>query len=126
MVNRSLKTLALRMDMHMRNAFIVAKYLEAQPEVEKVFHPALKSHPQHEVAMRQSYGHSGVFTFSLKSEAKVETFLKCLRIFLAMESPCGSSMRSIGCEGLIDVTVGLENVEDLVGDVKNALVEMEN
>jgi cystathionine gamma-lyase len=134
MVNRSLKTLALRMDQHMRSAFIVAKYLEGQPEVERVFHPALKSHPQHDIAVRQSYGHSGVFTFKLKNFESTERFLKNLKIFLMMESPCGSSMRWVtgeeGCDdglrGLIGASIGLENVEDLIGDVKNALVEMEN
>ncbi|KAG5666548.1 hypothetical protein PVAND_014566 [Polypedilum vanderplanki] len=135
MVNRSLKTLALRMDLHMKNSFIVAKYLENQSEVEKVFHPALKSHPQYEIAIKQSYGHSGVFTFKLKNNEKIEKFLKALKIFLQIESPCGSSMKCLisdeneeKCElkGLISVSIGLENIEDLIGDIKNALIEMKN
>lgn len=127
MVNRSLKTLALRLDLHMKNAFKVAKFLENHALVEKVFHPALKSHPQHDIACGQSYGHSGVFSFLLKNDEKVENFLNSLRIFLQIESPGGfeSFMKAIdgATEGrkLIIVSIGLENVEDLIGDVKFAM-----
>lgn len=67
LVTRSLKTLSMRMDVHFRNSIIVAKFLESHLAVEKVHHPALKSHPDHELALRQASGHNGMVTFWLKS-----------------------------------------------------------
>lgn len=66
LVQRSLKTLDLRMMKHFKNGMIVAKFLEQHPAVEKVYHPGLKSHEQHELAIRQSSGHSGMIAFYLK------------------------------------------------------------
>ena len=66
LVNRSLKTLKLRMEEHQKNGLIVAKFLEAHPLVEKVQHLLLESHPQHELVKRQQYGHSGMLSFYLK------------------------------------------------------------
>lgn len=67
MVQRSLRTLAVRMENHFRNSIIVAKFLESHPAVEKVHHPALKSHPDRDMALKQMAGHSGVVTFWLKN-----------------------------------------------------------
>lgn len=145
MVNRSLKTLALRMDQHMKTAFIIAKWLEKQPKVEKVFHPALTNHQNHQIALKQSYGHSGVFSFTIRDAnlVKSEKFLKSLKVFMLIESPGGfesfmrlpivTTHRDLSedelkvleiSEGLVNVSIGLEDVEDLVGDIKGALSEI--
>lgn len=81
LVTRSIKTLAVRLDVHFRNSIIVAKFLETHPAVEKVYHPALKSHPDHELATRQSAGHSGVIALWLKSQKLKdnEEFVKKLK-----------------------------------------------
>lgn len=142
MVNRSLKTLAIRMEQHMKSAFIIARWLENHPKIEKVFHPALKSHFNHEIAFKQSYGHSGLFSFIIKDGTliKTEKFLQLLKIFMKIESPNGfesfmrapvlsthknlasEELRKLGIEeGMISVSVGLENIEDLVNDIKEAL-----
>lgn len=142
MVNRSLKTLALRMEQHMKTAIIVAKWLERHPKVEKVLHPALSSHFNHEIALNQSYGHSGIFSFVIKDSTleKTEKFLQSLKIFMKIESPNGfesfmkapmmsthkekseDELKALGVgEGLINVSIGLEDAENLVDDIKNAL-----
>lgn len=87
MVNRSLKTLALRMKQHNHNGLVVAKYLESHPKVEKVLHPGLPSHPQHELFKKQTSGHSGVFSFYLKGGLEEsKTVLKALKVFTLAES----------------------------------------
>lgn len=86
-VTRSVKTLALRMQQHMANSIQVAKYLEAHPKVEKVLHPGLVSHPQHELFKSQTSGFSGMLTVYLKgglNESKA--FLKNLKVFTLAES----------------------------------------
>jgi len=86
-VNRSLKTLSIRMEQHQKNSIAVAKYLENHPFVEKVLHPGLPSHPQHDVAVKQTFGHSGVFSFYIKGSLKnSQAFLKALKIFTLAES----------------------------------------
>lgn len=140
-VNRSLKTLALRMEQHYKNSVAVAKFLESHPFVEKVLHPALPSHPQHEIAKKQTYGYSGVFSFYIKgSVEQSKAFLKALKIFVLAESLGGYESlaelpslmthasvplelrKSLGItDSLIRLSVGLEDQEDLIADVDNAL-----
>lgn len=87
-VNRGLKTLALRMRQHSYNGLKVAQFLEKHPNVEKVLHPGLPSHPQHEIFKKQTSGHSGVVSFYIKNatieESKV--FLSSLKVFTLAES----------------------------------------
>lgn len=86
-VNRSLKTLSLRMEQHQKNGIAVAKFLESHDFVEKVLHPALASHPQHAIALKQTFGYSGVFSFYIKGDLKHSTaFLKALKLFTLAES----------------------------------------
>ncbi|KAL5282614.1 CTH.2 family protein [Megaselia abdita] len=86
-VIRGLKTLSIRMDMHMTNGITLAKYLEKHPFVMKVLHPALPSHPQHELILRQCYGYSGVFSIYLRGTLEnAKIFLKALKIFMVAES----------------------------------------
>jgi cystathionine gamma-lyase len=141
LVNRSLKTLALRMERHFKSSTAIAKFLEAHPKVERVMHPALKSHPQHDVSLKQTYGHSGIFSFYLK-EKNIETstkFLQALEIFMIAESLGGfeslvelpsvmthasvpeDQRNELGInDGLVRVSVGLEDADDLIKDFENA------
>lgn len=86
-VNRSLKTLAIRMEKHKSNSLAVAKFLEGHPNVERVLHPGLPSHPQHELALRQTYGHSSIMSFYIKGGVTESTkFFKGLKLFTLAES----------------------------------------
>jgi len=140
LVNRSLKTLKLRMEEHQKNALIVGRWLEQHPGVEKVRHPGLPSHPQHELVKRQCYGHSGMMSFYLKgglNESK--KFLSALKVITLAESLGGYeslaelpySMTHASIEekervalgvtnNLIRLSVGLENAEDLIADLDQA------
>lgn len=85
LVQRSLKTLDLRMMKHFRNGLIVAKFLEQHPQVEKVIHPGLKSHSEHELAVKQFHGHSGMIAFyirgaDLKKSEEILAKLKMITI----------------------------------------------
>ncbi|KAL3242471.1 hypothetical protein MRX96_021086 [Rhipicephalus microplus] len=125
----------------MENGLRVAKFLEAHPLVEKVIHPGLPSHPQHDVAKRQCSGFSGMVTFMLKGGLKESTlFLKNLKIITLAES-LGSieslaelpvtmthasvpedQRKALGItDNLIRVSVGIENCDDLINDIDQAL-----
>ncbi|XP_076040588.1 cystathionine gamma-lyase [Oratosquilla oratoria] len=142
LVNRSLKTLAVRMEKHMSNGLAVARFLEDHPCVERVIHPGLPSHPQHELAKRQCYGHSGMVTFFIKgNNLKVsQKFFEHIKIFTLAESlggyeslaelPSIMTHASVAKEererlgitdGLIRLSVGLEGEEDLLNDLDQAL-----
>ncbi|CAH0405264.1 unnamed protein product [Chilo suppressalis] len=140
LVNRSLKTLALRMERHRESSLVIAKWLEKHPKVTEVMHPGLPSHPQHEIAKKQTSGHSGVFSFNhsggLKESRK---FLSSLKIFTLAESlggyeslaelPSVMTHASVPApqraelgitDSLIRLSVGLEDVEDLIEDISQA------
>lgn len=83
LVTRGLKTLPIRMKAVMETSFKVAQFLSEHPKVEAVFHPGLKSHPGHEIAVKQSSGHSGLLSFRLKGDDESQsavTFLKSLKL----------------------------------------------
>ncbi|KAG5347542.1 CGL lyase, partial [Acromyrmex charruanus] len=138
LVNRSLKTLELRMQRHMKSGLAVATFLDSHPNVEKVIHPLFTSHPQHELAHTQQTGHSGMVSFYLKGDSK--RFLQALKVFTLAESLGGyeslaelpsvmthasvpEDMRAkLGItDQLIRLSVGLETEEDLIADLKQAL-----
>lgn len=86
-VNRSLKTLSLRMEQHWKSSMVVAEFLEAHPNVERVLHPGLPSHPQYELVKKQTYGHSGIMSFYIKGDLKEsKKFLQSLKLFTLAES----------------------------------------
>lgn len=86
-VNRSLKTLSIRMEQHFKNSVAVGTFLESQPTVERVLHPALPSHPQYQLVLKQTYGHSGIMSFYLKGGLnESRKFLKALKMFTLAES----------------------------------------
>lgn len=138
---RGMKTLHLRMERHAHNAMQVAKALEAHSFVDKVAYPGLPSHPQHELAKRQTRGHGGMITFWLKGGLdQVNVFLKSLRIFCLAESlgaveslaesPALMTHASVPAENraqlgisdsLIRLSVGCEHDADLLADINRAL-----
>ncbi len=136
---RSLKTLAVRMKQHEQNALKVASFLESRPEVDRVIYPGLKSHKQHQLAKKQMHGFSGMISFFLKKN-NAKSFLKKLKLFSLAESlgsvislvdhpatMTHSSMPVDVREGLgvldtlIRLSVGIEDSEDLLKDLDNAL-----
>lgn len=141
LVLRGVKTLAVRMEAHNRNALALAHWLEAHPKIECVLHPGLKSHPQHDLAMRQMSGFGGTFSFRVKGgQEEAFRLLSHVKLFTLAESLGGvesliehpwtmthASMpedvrRSVGItENLIRVSVGIEHIDDLITDLDNAL-----
>jgi cystathionine gamma-lyase len=141
LVLRGIKTLALRMEEHNRNALEVANWLEKHPMVAAVHHPGLESHPQHQLALRQTSGFGGTFSFRLRGgEAAVKRLLGNLRVFTLAESlggvesliehPVTMTHSSIPPDvlagmgitpDLIRISVGLEDVRDLIEDLDHAL-----
>jgi len=141
LVNRSLKTLKVRMEEHQKNALIVGRWLEQHPSVLSVRHPGLPSHPQHELVKRQCYGHSGMMSFYLKGGLQEsKDFLSALKVVTLAESlggyeslaelPYLMTHASIAekervalgvTENLVRLSVGLENAEDIIADIDQAL-----
>ncbi len=141
LVLRGIKTLPVRMMRQEENAAQVAAYLEKHPKVEKVFYPGLKSHPGHEIAMRQMGGFGSVVSFEIEGGIEaVNSFLRSVTIFSLAESLGGvdslvehpatmshASMpedvrRGVGItDSIIRLSVGLENVDDLIEDLAQAL-----
>ena len=144
LVMRGTKTLPVRMERHQQNALAVARWLEARPEVERVFYPGLRSHPQHALARRQMSGFGGMVTFVLRESrgtlARARAFLKALRLFTCAESLGGveslaehpaimthasippERRRALGItDGLCRLSVGIEHVDDLIADLEQAL-----
>ncbi|MBA2681344.1 MAG: cystathionine gamma-synthase [Ktedonobacteraceae bacterium] len=138
---RGVKTLALRMKQHEENAFTVAKFLSEHPRVEKVYYPGLASHPDHELAKRQMSGFGGMVSFQFKGTLEdVDQVVRRLKVFTFAESlggieslvchPASMTHGSIPREmrearGLTDtllrLSVGIEDVEDLIADLHQAL-----
>jgi cystathionine gamma-lyase len=141
LVLRGIKTLAVRMERHEQNGQKIARYLEAHPKVRKVNYPWLESHPQHKLAKRQMRGAGGMLSFELDGDlAKAKTFLEHCRIFALAESLGGvesliehparmthasipaKDRKMIGItDSLIRLSVGIEDAEDLIGDLEQAL-----
>ena len=138
---RGLKTLALRMERHCANALELAHWLERQPEVVRVHYPGLASHPQHELARRQMRAFGGMVTIALKTDlAGTKRFLEHCRLFALAESlggvesliehPALMTHGSIPAlqrdalgidDALVRLSVGIEDVEDLRRDLREAL-----
>lgn len=140
LVLRGLKTLGVRMERHQANAEKVAAFLEAHPKVRKVTWPGLPSHPQHELAKRQMEGFGGMLSFEIEGGLPAaDKFLRSLKVFALAESLGGvesliehpaimthasvpkENRDALGIsDGLIRLSVGIENVEDLIGDLESA------
>src|SRR5437870_1600352 len=137
---RGTKTLALRMRQHDANGRRIAEWLTKHPKVERVYYPGLPSHPQHELACRQMKGFGGMISIELGSVERAKRFAEHTRIFALAESLGGveslvghpASMthasvppemrRAMGLtESLVRLSVGIEEVEDLIADLEQAL-----
>ncbi len=138
---RGLKTLALRMERHCANAEAIARWLEQHPAIEKVHYPGLASHPQHELAKRQMRGFGGMVSAVVKGGLPAaKKLLEHTKIFVLAESLGGveslielpalmthasvppEQRRRIGIDdGLVRLSVGVEDVEDLLADLEQAL-----
>ena len=148
MVLRGLKTLGVRMRQHVASAKILVDYLTRHEQVARVFYPGLDTHPGHAVAARQMKGFGGMITVDLKTGSKgtapSAAFLKALRVFTCAESLGGveslaelpaimthasltpEARRALGIgDGLIRLSVGLEDVEDLKEDLDRGFRAME-
>jgi len=141
MALRGVKTLHLRMREHESNAFRVARFLESHPKVERVIYPGLESHPQHEVANKQMKGFGGMVTFFIHGGIEESrAFLENLHVFHLAESlgateslvdhPAIMTHASVPLEeriklGISDslcrLSVGIEDIEDLLYDLSQAL-----
>jgi cystathionine gamma-lyase/cystathionine beta-lyase len=141
LVLRGIETLPVRMKQHEENAFTVANYLKGHPRVKRVLYPGLESHKGHEIARRQMKGFGGVVSFELGSSTEgVNTFLRKLKVFslagslgdvaslaehpatLSHASMPKDYRRKLGItDELIRLSVGLENIDDLIEDLEQAL-----
>lgn len=137
---RSLKTLSLRMKAHAENAMRIAQYLESHAQVEKVIYPGLESHPQHPLAKKQMHGFGGMITFFIKGGLPAaKKFLENVQVFALAESLGGvesliehpaimthasvpvEQRKALGIDdSLIRLSVGVEDCDDLLADLKQA------
>ncbi len=141
LVLRGIKTLAVRMEEHNRNALQIARWLSGHPKVAAVLHPGLETHPQHALARKQMRGYGGTFSFRLKGgQDAVFRMLENVHLFTVAESlggvesliehPVTMTHASVPAEvlermgitsDLIRISVGIEDVEDLLADLDAAL-----
>ena len=141
LLERGLKTFGMRMEHHNKAGLAIAKMLEAHPKIEKVWYPALKSHPDHKLAMEQMKGFGSVISFLVKGGNKeTRQFIDALELFLITPSLGGSESlvtqmwamsffdypeqfrKDIGMvDNLVRLALGLEDVDDLIADLKQAL-----
>ncbi len=147
---RSVKTLALRMRQHDANAGQIARFLQESPKVQKIYYPGLDDHPQYELARRQQrdpYGNpgfGGMISVDLGNKARALAFLRGLKYFVLAESL--GAVESLVChpatmthasvpeterlkfgltDGLVRLSVGIEDVEDLLEDIRHALDQVD-
>jgi cystathionine beta-lyase/cystathionine gamma-synthase len=141
LISRGVKTLAVRMEQHQRNAMAIAQFLEKHSQVKKVYYPGLESHPGHLIAKKQMHGYSGIvsaeFNLSLESTKKL---IASFQLFALAESLGG--VESLVChpatmthasippaerariglsDGLVRFSVGIEDGQDLINDLTAAL-----
>jgi cystathionine beta-lyase/cystathionine gamma-synthase len=140
LVLRGVKTLAVRMEQHDRSGRVVAEFLDHYKKVRKVFYPGLPGHPQHSLAKRQMTGFGSMITFETGSLSNAKKMLKKVRVCSLAESLGGvetlishpatmthaalgeKGRREIGItDGLVRISVGIEDVEDIVDDLDQAL-----
>ncbi|MFN8179129.1 MAG: cystathionine gamma-synthase [bacterium] len=140
---RGTKTLAVRMERHAQNAQAIAERIARHPAIRRVAYPGLPSHPQHALAKRQMSGFGGIVTFDVGSKDAAHVLLESVRIFALAESLGGvESLISVPAEmthasvpaedrarlgitpGLVRISVGIEDLEDLWADLEQALAKV--
>lgn len=139
LLERSMKTMVLRVKAQNKNAKKMAKWLEKHPLVEKVYYPGLKSHPEHELAKKQMSGYTGMLSFEINESLNVGSFLKALKIIKPSMSLAGVESTILSpaktshglltpearkeqgiSDGLLRFSVGIEEVEDIIADLEGA------
>lgn len=139
---RGIKTLGVRMEEHELNTKKIVEFLSGHNNVMKIYYPGLETHPNHEIAKKQSQGFGGMVSFDVGSAEKAEKVLMKARYFTLAESlgaveslisiPALMTHASIPAErrkelgitdGLIRISVGLEDIDDLINDLQQALVD---
>ncbi|MEH7418011.1 bifunctional cystathionine gamma-lyase/homocysteine desulfhydrase [Neobacillus drentensis] len=137
---RGIKTLGIRMEETEANTQAIVSFLQNHPKVNKVFYPGLETHPNHEIAKRQARGFGGMVSFDVGSGANADQILSRIKYFTLAESlgaveslisvPARMTHASIPAErraelgiteGLVRISVGIEDVEDLIEDLSQAL-----
>ena len=140
LVLRGVKTLAARMELHNRNGMAVAQHLAGHPKVKQVHYPGLPSHPQHELAKRQMRGFGGMISFETGSLENAGLVLRSVRLCSLAESlggvetlishPASMTHASVPpadrarigiTDGLVRISVGIEDIEDILEDLDQAL-----
>lgn len=140
LVLRGTKTLAVRMEAHDKNGRAVAAFLEEHPKVHKVYYPGLVSHPQHELAQKQQKGFGGMVSFETGSLENAKKVLESVKLCTLAESlggveslishPASMTHASVPVEkrialgitdGLVRISVGIEDTEDIIADLDQAL-----
>ena len=140
LVMRGTKTLALRMEQHDKSGRAVAAFLEEHPKVSKVYYPGSTSHPQHALARRQQHGFGGMVAFDVGSFAAARTVLETVKLCTLAESlggvetlishPATMTHASVEVEkrerlgiteGLVRISVGIEDTDDIIADLDQAL-----
>ncbi len=140
LVLRGVKTLAVRMKQHDESGRVMADFLSGHRKVKQVFYPGLKSHPQYELARRQMSGFGSMITFETGSLANAKRLLKRVRVCTMGESlggveslishPATMTHAAIGekgrkaigpTDGMVRISVGIEDVQDLIADLEQAL-----
>ena len=144
LLHRSIKTLAVRMAQHAKNAQAVAEFLEGHPKIRATYYPGLPTHPQHELAKSQMCGFSGVVSCDIDGDLEAATrFTQALNVFTLAESLGGVESlinhpeqmthasvpeelrRELGIgESLLRLSVGIESADDLIDDLAQALDKM--
>jgi cystathionine beta-lyase/cystathionine gamma-synthase len=140
LVLRGTKTLALRMQQHSANGQALAQFLSAHPKVKRVYYPGLPTHPQHELARKQMNGFGGMLAFDLGSLEAARRLLNAVRLHALAESlggvetlishPATMTHASVPADrraaigitdGLVRISAGIEDIDDLVEDLTQAL-----
>jgi len=144
LVHRGIKTLSLRMDRHCESAMKIAEYLEKHPIIKWVCYPGLKSHPQYELGLQQHKGHGGMITFEVAGGIEAGRVLmnsvKLCQLAVSLggvesliQHPASMTHYSMGKEareaasisdGLVRLSVGIENVDDIIADLDQALYKV--
>jgi cystathionine beta-lyase/cystathionine gamma-synthase len=140
LISRGIKTLAVRMLQHNANGLVVARHLDTHPKVKKVLYPGLANHPQHDIARRQQKGPGGMLSFDLGSLEAARRLLNHVKLCALAESLGGvESLISLPAlmthasmpaevrervgitEGLVRLSVGIEDADDIIADLDQAL-----
>jgi len=141
LVERGIKTLAIRMEKAQKNAFAIAEFLSKQPEINRVIYPGLKNHPGFEIMKKQARGFGSMITFEVKNKALVDKILKNVRLIKFAESlggveslitypttqthadvPENVRLKNGITDCVLRLSVGIENEEDLIDELRQCII----